>query len=73
MQTGTEMRRSNAVRKTDQHEAADPFCAVHPDLSAHKPKGLVSDGESQFVRISEPPSPRAHTSRDRVMVARKKK
>jgi hypothetical protein len=73
MQTGTEMKRSNAVRKTEQHESADPFCAVHPDLSEHKPKGLLTNGDSVFVRVSEPPTPRAHVSGDRVMVARKKK
>jgi hypothetical protein len=75
MRTDTEMKRSNALRKEQQHIPEDPFCAVHPDLAAHKSSIVQSEPDEPRItlRRSEPAGPRAHVRAEHVVTARKKK
>jgi hypothetical protein len=74
MKTGTEMKRSNALRKEQPHHTEDPFCAVHPDLAARKSSIVQSEPDEPRItlRRSEPAGPRAHVRAEHV-TARKKK
>ena len=75
MKTGTEMKRSNALRKEQPHLPEDPFCAVHPELAARKSSIVQSEPDEPriILRRSEPAGPRAHVRAEHVVTARKKK
>jgi hypothetical protein len=75
MKSEIQMRRTNAVRKTEEHIATNPFCAAHPDLATHTPRAVQSDPEEANIslRRSDPATPRAHPKADRAMLAKKRK
>ncbi len=75
MKTGTEMKRSNALRKEQPHHTEDPFCAVHPDLAARKSSIVQSEPDEPRVslRRSDTTGLRAHVRAEHVVTARKKK
>jgi hypothetical protein len=72
--TGTKMKRSAAVRKAEEHDRANPFCAAHPELSSHIP-AVQSDPEDvpKTFRRDENVGIRAHVRADHVMVTKKRK
>jgi hypothetical protein len=75
MKSGTEMKRTNAIRKQqEEHHADDPFCAVHPDFAARPSRIMQSEPEPRIpLRHVEPSSLRAHVKAEHVIIARKKK
>jgi hypothetical protein len=75
MEIGSTMKRSNAVRKSEEHDRANPFCAAHPDLSSHRPSTVKSDpdyADHGILRKTSVSGIRAHVRSDHVL-ARKKK
>ncbi len=75
MDTGIKMKRSNAVRKSEEHERANPFCAAHPEVSSPSPSTVQyhpDDAQGTFRKTAST-GLRAHVRADHVVVARKKK
>jgi hypothetical protein len=78
MNSETGMKRSSAVRKAQKatnHNSDNPFCAAHPDLSAHGPSAMQSDPETVqgTFRRTEDSGLRAHVRADHVVTAKKRK
>jgi hypothetical protein len=78
MNSETGMKRSSAVRKAEKptvHNSDSPFCAAHPDLSAHGPSAMQSDPEAVYgtFRRTDDSGLRAHVRAEHVITAKKRK
>lgn len=76
METGNYVKRSNTVRKAEEHDRTNPFCAAHPEVSAHKPSAVKSTpdyADHGILRKTSAGGLRGHVRAEHVVVARKKK
>jgi hypothetical protein len=74
MKSRTEMKSANALRK-QSHHPEDPFCAVHPDLAAHRASTVQSEPDQPRISLrgSDDTGQRAHVRADHFVTTRKKK
>lgn len=71
------MKRGNVVRKADEHEPGNPFCAAHPEVSAHTASRVQCDPDEaaneRTFRTVAAPDARAHVSAQHILTAKHKR